>query len=117
MANGHKRKEQIGMNEKEEKRLHNIREKIAKMKNQEKSILAREKEKERKLRTRRLIQNGALAEKYLDCENMAPEEFENRLREIAKIINVVEENEGTARNDGMLEPNASVLKNDDEIHI
>jgi len=74
------------MNEHEEKRLQNIREKIATMKKQEQAVVARIKEKERKLRTRRLIQNGALAEKYLDCENLAPMQFEERLKEISKIL-------------------------------
>jgi len=50
------------------------------VKAREKIILTRNKEKERKQRTRRLIQNGALAEKYLKCENFAPIEFEERLK-------------------------------------
>jgi len=40
---------------------------------------------ERKERIRRLIQNGALAEKYLGCENMPSYEFEKALKEIASI--------------------------------
>ena len=35
---------------------------------------------DRKNRTRRLIQLGALAEKYLHCEGVSPEEFESRLK-------------------------------------
>ena len=60
-------------------RLKAINEKMEKLKAQKESILMREKEKARKARTRRLIQNGALAEQYLECEDMAPELFEKFL--------------------------------------
>lgn len=46
-------------------RITNIDEKIKQLQQQKKAILAREKEKERKARTRQLIQKGALVEKYL----------------------------------------------------
>lgn len=46
-------------------RITNIDEKIKQLQQQKKAILAREKEKERKARTRRLIQKGAIVEKYL----------------------------------------------------
>jgi len=72
------------MTETESIRVEKIREKIAQMKQQEKAIIARDKSRQRKERTRRLIQNGALAEKYLDCEGMESAEFEKVLREIAK---------------------------------
>ena len=72
------------LNEGEEKRLQSIRGRMAQLKAQEKTFLARVKERERKQRTRRLIQNGALAEKYLDCENFAPMQFEERLKEITE---------------------------------
>jgi len=78
------------MTENEEKRLEIIREKMARIKKQEQGIVARIKEKERKARTRRLIQNGALAEKYLKCENMQPKEFENTLKDIVKSLNIAE---------------------------
>jgi len=103
------------MEDKDKKRLQSIREKRAQLKAQEKTVVAKINEKERKQRARRLIQNGALAEKYLCCENMLPEEFENRLREIANILNAVDDNNGTARNDGMLEPNSRALGHDEEI--
>ena len=74
------------MTENEEKRLQGIREKMANMKKQEQSFIARIKEKERKLRTRRLIQNGALAEKYSKCENIAPLDFEKKLKDIVDKI-------------------------------
>lgn len=79
------------MTENEEKHLQSIREKMSKAKAQEHSFLARIKEKERKERTRRLIQNGALAEKYLNCEGIAPTEFEKVLKDIAGTLNAVEE--------------------------
>jgi len=77
------------MTENEEKRLQHIREKMAKMKKQEQGIKTLIRERERKARTRRLIQNGALAEKYLRCENMEPAEFENVLKVVAKALGVV----------------------------
>lgn len=46
-------------------RIESIDEKIEQLKQQKKAILAREKEKERKARTRRLIQKGGIVEKYL----------------------------------------------------
>lgn len=46
-------------------RITNIDEKIKHLQQQKKAILAREKERERKARTRQLIQKGALVEKYL----------------------------------------------------
>ena len=39
-------------------------------------------------RKSRLIQNGALAEKYLGCEGLSPEEFEKELQRIAKLSDV-----------------------------
>jgi phage shock protein A len=74
------------MTESETKQLEKIREKIAQMKQREKTIIARDKTRQRKERTRRLIQNGALAEKYLGCEGMNPIEFEKRFREIASML-------------------------------
>ena len=74
------------MTEQEEKRLQKIQEKIAQMKKQEQTIINREKERQRKARTRRLVQNGALAEKYLGCEGMGAVEFEVRLKEIVEVL-------------------------------
>lgn len=76
------------MTENDEKRLQKIREKMAQMKAQERTIITRDKERQRKERTRRLIQNGALAEKYLQCENMTPLEFEKVLKEITSTPNI-----------------------------
>ena len=72
------------MTEKEQQRLNSLRGKMEQIKAQEQAILARDKQRQRKERTRRLIQNGALAEKYLRCEGMSPGEFEKVLRGIAE---------------------------------
>lgn len=58
------------------------------MKAQEQAIIARDKERQRKERTRRLVQNGALAEKYLNCENIAPHDFEKVLETIVNLPTV-----------------------------
>jgi len=68
----------------DEEKLEKLDLKISQLKAQRQALEARAKEKERKARTRRLIQNGALAEKYLGCEGMAPEEFEKFLQEASK---------------------------------
>jgi phage protein D len=70
-----------------EDRVKEIEEKLARHKEQEQKlnalkqgILNREKEKERKARTRRLIQNGALSEQYLRCDGMPPDQYERLLK-------------------------------------
>lgn len=71
-------------------RLNKIDEKIEQLKAQKKAILNREKEKERKARTRRLIQNGALSEQYLGCEGMEPEKFEGLLKRFVSLVDIKE---------------------------
>ena len=71
--------------------LKKIDERMAQLKAQRQAIINRQKEKERKERTRRLIQNGALAEKYLGCEGLSPEEFEKELQRIVKLPGVKKE--------------------------
>ena len=65
-------------------KLNEIDEKIKKLKAQKQAILAREKEKERKARTRRLIQIGAIIESMgIDNVNLAEDfkkYFENNPR-------------------------------------
>jgi hypothetical protein len=56
-------------------------EKIEQLKHRKQAIANKEKERERKARTRRLIQIGALAEKYLFCEGIEPEDFERFIKE------------------------------------
>jgi len=68
------------MTEQEEKQLKMIREKMIQMKAREKSIIARDKTRQRKERTRRLIQIGAIAEKYFNCKDIEPSEFEKLLK-------------------------------------
>lgn len=76
------------MAEKENVQLQKIRGKIAEMKVREQTLVQRDKERQRKERTRRLIQNGALAEKYLNCEGMEPLEFEEMLRKLVNLPTV-----------------------------
>jgi Na+-translocating ferredoxin:NAD+ oxidoreductase RnfC subunit len=75
-------KEQQKMTEREDQNLTSIREKMAQLKARQDAILARDKKRQRVERTRRLIQNGALAEKYLHCEGMPPQEFEKVLKKL-----------------------------------
>lgn len=55
----------MGTRKTEIERIKDLEEKIAQMKAQKQRLENRQKEKERKSRTRRLIQIGALAEKYI----------------------------------------------------
>ena len=65
----------IHMTDNETKRLMKIRDKIAEMKSREQSIVYRDKSRQRKAKTRRLIQIGTLTEKYLHCEGMGIKEI------------------------------------------
>lgn len=76
------------MTEKEEKRLQILREKMSQIKAQENTILAKDRAKQRKEKTRRLIKNGELAERLLNCEGMNPNEFEKVLRYLIENANV-----------------------------
>ena len=78
------------MTENEQKRLEKLRAKISQYKAQEQNILNRAKSRQQKQRTRRLIQNGALAEKYLRCEGITPQDFEKLLQKIVEIWEVKE---------------------------
>lgn len=69
-------------------RIKKIDEKMAQLKAKKQAILNREKEKDRKARTRRLIENGALAEKYLQAEGKSPEEFEEILKQVVQRISI-----------------------------
>lgn len=71
-----------------EQKLAELEKKLEQLKAQKKAIQAKQNKIERAQRTRRLIQNGALAEKYLNCENIAPEDFEKLLAEVVKIPQV-----------------------------
>lgn len=66
-----------------ESRLERLEQRISQLEKQKKAIQARENEKRRKERTRRLIQIGAIAIKYLDCENdIEPSEFEEKIKRL-----------------------------------
>lgn len=54
----------------DKEKVQKIDEKINQLKAQKQALLAREKEKERKARTRKLIQAGAILEKYSKKENL-----------------------------------------------
>lgn len=69
----------------------------ARIKQTEKNTFIREYSgtTERRERTHRLIQIGALSEKYFDCENIDPAEFENLLKrfvEVEQIGNIINGN-------------------------
>ena len=76
------------MTDNEQQRLQKIQEKISQLKTREQAILAKDKNRRRKERTRRLIQNGALAEKYLHCEDMESQTFEGVLKKLVSIDGV-----------------------------
>lgn len=65
-----------------------LEKRIEQLQAQKKAVQAQINKERRAARTRRLIQNGALSEKYLECEDMAPEEFEKVLAELVKIPEV-----------------------------
>ena len=79
---------ELTMTENEQKRLENIRSKISQYKAQEQAIINRAKSRQQKQRTRRLIKFGTLAEKYLQCENISPQEFEELLKQITALNEV-----------------------------
>ena len=60
------------------------REKMADIKAQEQALSVKDKKRQRKERTHRLIKNGELAEKYLNCPDIDPAEFEKLLQALAK---------------------------------
>jgi 1-deoxy-D-xylulose 5-phosphate reductoisomerase len=63
---------------------------IEQLKKQKQAIANREKEIQRKTRTRRLIENGAIAEKYLNCEGIKPSDFEAVVKKIVGLAGVRE---------------------------
>jgi len=75
------------MTEQEEKRLQKIQEKMSQLKSQQQEIIS--KKQQRKARTHCLIQNGALAEKYLGCEGVEPCQFEERLKNIVDFLSAM----------------------------
>jgi len=76
------------MTEKEQDRLLKLQSKISELKTREQTIITRDKQRQRKERTRRLIQIGALAEKYFQCPDMEPAEFEKLLKRLVAVDEV-----------------------------
>jgi len=68
------------MTEREKQRLEKISAKLEQIKAQRQDILTREKKRQRKERTHRLIQIGALSEKYFDMKDIQPVEYEKFLK-------------------------------------
>jgi len=78
------------MNERDAQRLAKIDEKMEQMKAQKKDIVARNNKRQRQERTRRLIQIGAMTEKYFDIKDIQPNDYENFLQVFFKINNIKE---------------------------
>jgi len=68
------------MTEREAQRLAKLDEKMEQMKAQKQDILAKEKKRQRNERTRRLIEIGALSEKYFGVKDIQPKDYENFLK-------------------------------------
>jgi len=68
------------MTEREAQRLARLDEKMEQMKAQKQDILAKEKKRQRNERTRRLIEIGALSEKYFRVRDIQPKDYENFLK-------------------------------------
>lgn len=71
-----------------EQKLEELEKKMEQLKAQKKAIQAKQSKLERAQRTRRLIENGALAEKYLRCEKVEPADFEKLLQKLVTIDTV-----------------------------
>jgi hypothetical protein len=78
------------MTERDSRQLGSIRQRLSELKAQQGKILAKNKEDQRKTRTRRLIQMGALAEKYFQLGGLELGEVEERLKAIVNIEAVKE---------------------------
>lgn len=69
-------------------KLQELEKKIEQMQAQKKAIIAKEKKAERAARTRRLIQIGALSEKYFNCADIEPEAYEKLIIQIVELPHV-----------------------------
>jgi len=78
------------MNERDAQRLAKIDEKMEQMKAQKKDIVARNNKRQRQERTRRLIQLGAMTEKYFDVKDIEPAAYEVFLKELLAIQGATE---------------------------
>ena len=94
------------MTEREKQRLEKISAKLEQIKAQRQDILTREKKRQRKERTHRLIQIGALSEKYFDVKDIQPTEYEHYLKELLAIRAVRDNSIGLLKflkNNGVIE--------------
>lgn len=71
-----------------EEKLQELEKKMAQLKAQKQAIIAKENKEKRAKRTRRLIQIGALSEKYFNCPDIEPEQYEKLVSEIVKTTQV-----------------------------
>ena len=71
-----------------EAKLLELEKKQEQIKAQKKAIQSKISKAERAKRTRRLIENGALAEKYFNCEKIEPADFEKLLQKLVQIEQV-----------------------------
>lgn len=78
------------MKQTNKERIKKLEKKMEQLKAKQSSLLKQERDKQRKERTRRLIQNGALAEQYLQSTNIQPQEFDKLLQSIVNIDQVKE---------------------------
>jgi hypothetical protein len=67
--------------------IQRIEDKIKVLEQKKKALELKVSTEDRRARTRRLIQKGALLEKYLDIENASIEETENLLKVLADFKN------------------------------
>ena len=79
---------EIDMTERETKQLEKIYEKLAYMKDKQQAILARERKRLKKERTRHLIKCGELSEKYFGFENIHPVEWKKFLKKLFDVPDV-----------------------------
>lgn len=71
-----------------EQKLQELEKKMEQLKAQKQAIIAKENKQKRAERTRRLIQIGALSEKYFNCADIQPEDYEKLLQSIVAIQEV-----------------------------
>lgn len=80
---------QAGEKTKKPGKLEKIEQRMADLAKKRRAIQARENEKKRKERTRRLIQIGAIAIKYLECSrDIEPQEFEEKIKWLVESIDI-----------------------------
>lgn len=69
-----------------DERIKQLEEAEKAIREKKKRLLAQENTKKRKARSRRLIQLGALAEKYFNCPDIEPAAFEEFLKKLVRRI-------------------------------